>query len=219
MRHNLEITASVLLIVGAIVLQGCGAFSSYKIDLPVPAEMPAAPVVGHGIAITVVRPVDARSGSGYIGRDVEAEPNALGGGSHIEVAYASAKGNIPVWIGNAFASGLENAGFRVDKAASLSAAATPLALTLTVKEVWVDVGMSSTSLLLGRVARARISITAELYNGSTRFMKRVYGGRFEEDVAFKTTDTVYTDVLEGALKNMLSKAIPDLAGVITRQTT
>ena len=202
-----------------VCLLGCAAAGGDKVKPTVPAKVSLPTISGANRAISVVRPSDARSQTRALGREVYVASDPFTNTHSIQIEYWSPKSDIPAWIGNSFATALERAGFRVDKVSALSASSTPLSLTIEITEVWVDMGPSPRGLFLlgAREARARIVVKTELYSRGERVAKRSYGGSFEDTKTFSFTDEMFRDLIDGALNNMLSKAIPDLAWVISRE--
>jgi hypothetical protein len=196
--------ACVAALAASLALTACVAHMHS--DLPVQTDFPAVTSAGGGTAISLVRPSDARNERQFIG----VLKNDRGAAMH----EVSPNEDPVIWVGNSFSAGLKHAGFKVEQVNSLADAPTPIAVTITVNEVFCQ--FTPSGFGFGLDGRGTVKVLVRIYKRGQEIARRSYSGTYKER-RFPSSSSDYQAMIDGAMKDMLAKAIPNLAGVINRE--
>jgi hypothetical protein len=197
---------AAMLVLGVVSL--CGCFSSrVPIDLDPATIMPVIPAGREAPPaarpVSLVRPADARTNQNIL---VNANVGLL---TRVDTFVA---GNDPtVWVGNAFAAGLENAGYKVKRVDSIDAADTPAVVTISLTELTSGSrpGVSIHTSFSG-VCPGNVVITVKLLKGSETLLDSGYHGESAQ-AGVCTDPTTLQSAEKKALEDVLAKAIPEIA--------
>ncbi len=196
--HGVE---RIVALCASLMLAGCVAH--LHADLPEQTSFPTAASVGKGTALTLVKPADARKQRELIGV-LKDEQGSVG-------HEVRANEDPVVWVGNSFSAGLKQAGFNVEQVNSLADASTPIAVTITVNDIFSEFVPSGLSF----DGRGSVNVVVQVYDKGQEVAKRTYSGTYTEH-RFPSSSADYQAIIDGAMKDMLARAIPNLARLINR---
>jgi YajG family uncharacterized lipoprotein len=197
----------------ALTLGAC--YQNREVALSQPTTSSSVAPAGLGKAITVVRPHDARANPGTIGGLRGAA--VLFTDPSVPAAVAHPQTDVAGWIGNALVSGLEHAGFRVERAETVAQSPTPLAILITVNQAYVTF---TAAFLAGYSGEARVAVAVQAYRAEQPIFRRSYSG---VSTATSIGDSGgpsandYQQALQNALQKLLDQAIPNLAEALARE--
>ena len=204
MRGEFRLARKLNLIFSAVlVIILCGCAHDIEVNLPKAIAMPLNSPIDAGKALTLVRP-----------RDVRDHPEVLGNLQGFTLcatvlivgpcdpAIARLSGNVNEWIGDAFAGGLEQEGFRVARADTLSEAPTALAVQLTVMQLSTEADDTT------------IAVSAEAFLDRRPLFLRRYSG--VSKIGPGTSPVDYQKDLQAALQNLIDQAVPNLSEALSR---
>lgn len=198
---TLRLMSFLLAVLSLAVAAGC-AMQTVVIGLgpPTPVSqisLTRNPQAATGGAITLARPKGPGANS-VIGS------NPVPGSGVLRFAV---RDDPSVWIANALAAGLDQAGYRVERAETTEAAQTPTAISIDVIEVAgliVDSGD----------ARARLVARVKVYQDRRLTLKRSYSGIYSGPQEFVSVVNSVEVALDHAMTNFLNQALPDLTAFL-----
>jgi hypothetical protein len=108
------------------------------------------------------------------------------------------------WVANAIASELQNAGYDVTKVAEPTAAADVPVIAGAISELYTKMYMSY---------RTTLQLSVVVTKAGVPIMNKQYTGQAKAGAAFVSTKE-YETVMDQALQNALSQAIPDIKSAL-----
>jgi Uncharacterized lipoprotein len=208
--REISAVAARLIFVLTVVISGSGCMQNAEVALAPTSAAVSVASIGGGRPITIARPLDARP-----------TPDAIGGvvDSNGTVSTAAHPTNDPsVWIGDAFASGLTTAGYRIYRSQTRIQAATPVVLVITVNEVYVKFRRAGWSSYTGE---ARVAVKVEAFHDGQHLFTRTYSGTASNDYPASVSGPTAEEcqqALQEAMRSMLDRAIPNLAAALEKET-
>lgn len=186
------------------------AFTDRHVDLspPVaiqPSTVPPASPESTNI-VTITRPQDLRPDPTTIGN--------IRNGYGMVTAQIRSNNDVALWVANSLGAGLEQAGFRVERAETIETAQTPLAMDIGVSRVFAE----HTPGFFTLTGKGDVAAQIEVYRRGQRILRRVYAGKYETtDLMAMTSASEYQEFLNKAMEDLLQKAIPDLSHVLSQE--
>jgi hypothetical protein len=126
-------TILVLAALGCSGLLSACPYTDRHVNLAPPTMVPqifASPGSNGKGVISVARPLDLRPDPTVVG-------NVRDGYGRVG-AQVRSNNDVPLWVTNSFITGLEQAGYRVERVETAETAQTPVAIDVTVSRVFVD---------------------------------------------------------------------------------
>ena len=119
-----------------------------------------------------------------------------------------------LWVANALANRLQQAGYRVERIETLASAETPIALTIDVKEV----SCNRMGAFVWNEFHTRVIAQIRVFKTGSIVLQRTYAGTW---IGSKEPDKYELGVwaennLNEALTNFLNQAVPDLTAFLAR---
>ncbi len=207
-HHGQYLTVFLLITACSVLLPAC-AFTDRHVSLAPPQTIPqlavAASPAQPGKVVSVARPQDLRPDPTTVGN--------IRNGYGMVTAQVRSNNDVALWVTNSLVTGLEQAGYRVERAETVETTQTPLAIDVGVSRVFTEYvpGFFTIS------GKADIAAQIEIYKQGQRVLRRVYTGKYENtNLVVATSASEYQALLNEAMKDFLQKAIPDLTAVLDK---
>jgi YajG family uncharacterized lipoprotein len=186
------------------------AFTDRHVNLA-PAMMPqivsSSSVPQDGKVVSVARPQDLRPDPTTVGN--------IRNGYGIVTAQVRSNNDVAMWVANSLISGIEQAGYRVERAETVETAHTPLAIDIEVSRVFTEYAPNFFTI----DGKADVAARVEVYRRGQRILRRLYTGKYENtNFVVATSAGEYQELLDAAMKDFLQRAVPDLTSSLGKAT-
>jgi hypothetical protein len=161
----------------------------------------------NGKVVSVARPQDLRPDPTTVGN--------IRNGYGMVTAQVRSNSDVAMWVANSLIGGLEQAGYRVERAETVETAQTPIAIDIGVSRVFTEYVPTFFTI----DGKADVAAQVEVYKQGQRILRRVYTGKYENaNFVVATSAGEYQELLNEAMKDFLQKAIPDLTNSLAKAT-
>jgi hypothetical protein len=209
--HSIWCPPSRFLVVACLGVFSACAFTDRHVNLVPPSTIPqfapSSPATDSqtGRVVSVAHPEDLRPDPTTVGN--------IRNGYGMVTAQVRSNNDVTMWVANSLIGGLEQAGYRVERAETVETAQTPVAIDIGVSRVFTEYvpGLFTIN------GKADVAAQVEVYKQGQRILRRVYTGKYENTNFVATTSaSEYQALLNEAMKDFLQKAVPDLTSSLAK---